>query len=427
MPRPVIELDHVSKEYRLGQVASLKQTVMRGLGRLVGRPAPVRPPFRALDDVSFTVDEGEVLGIIGHNGAGKSTLLKLLANITRPSHGAVRVRGRVAPLIEVGAGFVGDLTGRENVYLNGTILGMPRKVIDRKFDEIVAFAEMEAFIDTPVKRYSSGMQVKLAFSVATSLESDILIIDEVLAVGDLAFQRKCFERVEHQIKHEGRTVLIVSHNIRQVERLCKRVLLLDHGRVLADGAGPEICNRFYAINDEKVQAQSNEAKRVDSTGDVEVIDIRLTNDQGEDVSTVTEGASPRFVLSLRVHRPLPRPVLVFGLHTIDFFYVWTTVSPPGTFPDTLPPGDHEVQIAIERFPFNNGTFSVRVSIDIGDVLKNIFYAESLLHFSAYSPTLNRARSEAEGIIALRTQWQTGSTRKTRPGNLRAAAHPALPT
>lgn len=406
MPRPVIALEHVSKEYRLGQAASLKQTLMRGLGRLAGRPAPVRTPFRALDDVSFAVDQGEVLGIIGHNGAGKSTLLKLLANITKPSRGSVQVRGRVAPLIEVGAGFVGDLSGRENVFLNGIILGMPRKVIARKFDEIVAFAEMEAFIDTPVKRYSSGMQVKLAFSVATSLDSDILIIDEVLAVGDLAFQRKCFERIERQIRQEGRTVLIVSHNIRQVERLCKRVLLLDHGRILADGAAPEICNRFYALNDDKVLSQSGATRRIDSTGDVEVTGIRLLDEQGEEVSTVTEGSSPRFVIGLRVHQPLPRPLLVFGLHTIDFFYVWTTVSPPGTFPDTLPPGDHEVQIVVERFPFNNGAFSVRVSIDIGEVLKNIFYAESLLHFSAYSPTLNRARSEAEGIIALRTRWLT---------------------
>ena len=172
-----------------------------------------------------------MVGIIGHNGAGKSTLLKMLARISTPTSGSVKVNGRISPLIEVGAGFVPDFTGRENVYLNASILGMKKKEIDRKFDEIVDFAEMAEFIDTPVKRYSSGMQVKLAFAVATSVESEILIVDEVLAVGDLAFQRKCIDRMDTLIRRDGRTVLVVSHNIRQIERLCSRALLLDHGRL----------------------------------------------------------------------------------------------------------------------------------------------------------------------------------------------------
>ncbi|HOX69555.1 MAG TPA: ATP-binding cassette domain-containing protein, partial [Burkholderiaceae bacterium] len=163
---PVIEVEHLTKEYQLGALQGLKQSVLNAGARLLGRPVEPRPLFKALDDVSFSIEQGEVVGIIGHNGAGKSTLLKMLARISTPTRGSVRVHGRIAPLIEVGAGFVPDFTGRENVYLNGSILGMSRKEIDRKFDEIVDFAEMAEFIDTPVKRYSSGMQVKLAFAVA---------------------------------------------------------------------------------------------------------------------------------------------------------------------------------------------------------------------------------------------------------------------
>ena len=253
---PAIEVSHVTKEYRLGALQSLKQTLLNTGARLLGRQVEEPPLFKALDDVSFSIEPGEVVGIIGHNGAGKSTLLKMLAQITTPTHGTVKVNGRIAPLIEVGAGFVADFTGRENVYLNGAILGMSKKEIDRKFDEIVDFAEMAEFIDTPVKRYSSGMQVKLAFAVATSVEAEILIVDEVLAVGDLAFQRKCFDRMERLIKRDHRTVLLVSHNIRQVERLCSRVILLNHGTVTFDGASREACNIFADENDRKILAEN---------------------------------------------------------------------------------------------------------------------------------------------------------------------------
>src|SRR6266567_7593133 len=231
---PVIEVNHVTKEYRLGQFHSLKQSVLDAVARLRGHPVQERAPFKALDDVDFSVEEGEVLGIIGSNGAGKSTLLKLLARITVPTSGLISVRGKIAPLIEVSAGLISDLTGRENVYLNGIILGMPYAQVKKKFDEIVAFAELEEFIDTPIKRYSTGMAVRLGFSLATCVDADILIVDEVLAVGDLAFQRKCFDRMEDMIKRQGKTVLLVSHNTRQIERLCDRVILMDHGRIIAD-------------------------------------------------------------------------------------------------------------------------------------------------------------------------------------------------
>ena len=211
---PIIQLNHVSKDYRLGTLTSLKDSVRNTVRRLRGQPVKKRAAFRALDDMDFSIEQGEVVGIIGNNGAGKSTLLKLLAKVTTPTAGHVAVNGKVAPLIEVGAGLVPDLTGRENVFLNATILGISRADIAARFDEIVAFSELESFIDTPIKRYSSGMKIRLAFAIATSVEAEILIIDEVLAVGDLAFQRKCFERMEDLIKGRGNTVLIVSHNIR---------------------------------------------------------------------------------------------------------------------------------------------------------------------------------------------------------------------
>ena len=199
--------------------------------------------FWALKDVSFEVQPGEVIGIIGRNGAGKSTLLKVLSRITEPSEGWIEMRGRVGSLLEVGTGFHPELTGRENIYLNGAILGMSRREIARKFDEIIAFAEIEKFLDTPVKRYSSGMFVRLAFAVASHLEPEILIVDEVLAVGDAAFQKKCLGKMD-KVSRTGRTVLFVSHNMAAIKALCHRAILFDAGRVDHDGCVDDAVNRY---------------------------------------------------------------------------------------------------------------------------------------------------------------------------------------
>jgi lipopolysaccharide transport system ATP-binding protein len=212
-------------------------------GNSAGRSNPNREEFWALHDVSFTVKPGERVGIIGRNGAGKSTLLKILSRITDPSTGRLGIRGRVASLLEVGTGFHPELTGRENIYLNGAVLGMGRAEIKRKFDEIVDFAEVEKFLDTPVKRYSSGMYVRLAFAVAAHLEPEILIVDEVLAVGDASFQKKCLNNME-TVGQEGRTVLFVSHNMAAITRLCERVILLENGRTEADGPAHRVASEY---------------------------------------------------------------------------------------------------------------------------------------------------------------------------------------
>ena len=252
---PVIRAENLSKCYRINHAdpGRRERTLLGDLARLAGRPlrrlwggaADRVEDFWALRGVSFEVERGEVLGIIGKNGAGKSTLLKILSQITRPTAGRVRVRGRLSSLLEVGTGFHPELTGRENVYLNGSILGMSRREIGRKFDQIVAFAEVEQFLDTPVKRYSSGMYVRLAFAVAAHLEPDILIIDEVLAVGDLAFQKKCLGMMG-DLGRDGRTVLVVSHSMSTVVTLCGRALLLSAGRVVAEGRPTDVVERYLS-------------------------------------------------------------------------------------------------------------------------------------------------------------------------------------
>ncbi|MEA2464737.1 MAG: lipopolysaccharide transport system ATP-binding protein, partial [Acidobacteriota bacterium] len=241
MNKPIVEIRNVSKAYRLGTIGatSLREEAAR-LWHRARHPesngqGSAAKEFWALRDVTFDVQPGEVVGIIGRNGAGKSTLLKILSRITRSTSGHITLRGRVASLLEVGTGFHPDLTGRENVFLNGAILGMNKAEIRRKFDEIVAFAEVDEFIDTPVKRYSSGMYVRLAFAIAAHMEPEILVVDEVLAVGDAAFQQKCLGKMDQVAGREGRTVLFVSHNMGAVQSLCKRVVWLDGGRVMHEG------------------------------------------------------------------------------------------------------------------------------------------------------------------------------------------------
>jgi lipopolysaccharide transport system ATP-binding protein len=247
-----IVVQHLTKEYVLGgrgtsyrrDYRTLRDSLAGWAGSLFSKRTPPRR-FRALDDVSFTLSQGETLGIIGRNGAGKSTLLKALSRITEPSSGTITIAGRVSSLLEVGTGFHPELTGRENIYLNGSLLGMKRTEIIARFDEIVAFSEVEAFLDTPVKRYSSGMYVRLAFAVAAHLEPEILIVDEVLAVGDVAFQKKCLGKME-DIGHSGRTVLFVSHNMAAITRLCPRVILLREGRLVADGPALDGVKRYLS-------------------------------------------------------------------------------------------------------------------------------------------------------------------------------------
>lgn len=274
MSRVAIRAENLGKCYRItrsdgsARYKTLRDDLMRaatsplrGLQRLAsGQSAGTgnREPFWALDDVSFEVNEGEVVGLIGRNGAGKSTLLKLLSRITEPSRGQAEIYGRIGSLLEVGTGFHPELTGRENIYLSGAILGMTRKEVDRKFEEIVSFAEVEKFLDTPAKHYSSGMYVRLAFAVAAHLEPEILLVDEVLAVGDASFQKKCLGKMGDVAKG-GRTVLFVSHNMQAVRQLCERAILLDRGNIAADGPSAKVTEDYLRLSPRAESLESMES------------------------------------------------------------------------------------------------------------------------------------------------------------------------
>jgi lipopolysaccharide transport system ATP-binding protein len=288
-----VRIEGVGKRYRIGALhpgyATLRELVGDALAapfrRLRGGGGRRHETLWALKDVDLEVRRGELIGVIGHNGAGKSTLLKILSRITRPSAGEVEIVGRVGSLLEVGTGFHPDLTGRENIFLNGAILGMRKAEIEKKFDEIVAFSELEKFVETPVKFYSSGMYVRLAFSVAAHLEPEILIMDEVLAVGDAAFQQKCLDKMR-DIRLQGRTIFFVSHNLPAVARLCKRVVLLEAGRVAAEGRPQEVVNR-YLNSSWKAGAERDWGEGEDAPGDAAV---RLRRARARDEAGETAAA-----------------------------------------------------------------------------------------------------------------------------------------
>ncbi len=321
MTESAIRAQGIGKAYRIGRVRdafpTFREAVMRGLAapfrRLVGGNGASDELFWALDDVSFDVQPGEVVGIIGRNGAGKSTLLKIFSRITEPTRGRAELGGRVASLLEVGTGFHPELTGRENIYLNAAILGMRRAEIRRKFDEIVAFAETERFLDTPVKRYSSGMYVRLAFAVAAHLEPEILLVDEVLAVGDAEFQRKCLGRMS-EVARGGRTVLFVSHNMVAIESLCRRAILLDSGRLIDEGPPAKVIERYLSAFRGHMGNVSL-AERTDraGTGQARYTAIRFLDDAGQPVASVPMGGALTVELDFVAHRALARPrfLLIF--------------------------------------------------------------------------------------------------------------------
>ncbi len=319
-----INVENISKCYRIGLKESMPDSFLATIGNFIRNPLKNYFTYRSLynfDDlspdqennpsdviwaaknISFEVKKGEIVGIIGGNGAGKSTLLKILSKITVPTSGRVTIRGRISSLLEVGTGFHPELTGRENVYLNGTILGMRKKEIDRKFDEIVDFSGIEKFIDTPVKRYSSGMKVRLAFAVAAYLEPEILIIDEVLAVGDASFQKKCLDKMKDVGQH-GRTVLFVSHNMPAVSRLCERAILLNGGRVQIDGPTHEVISNY--MNSEKsTKAERKWNNMMEAPGDevVRLCGVRVRGNDGQ-VSDVADISQPvRIEIEYEVLQP----------------------------------------------------------------------------------------------------------------------------
>ena len=324
-----VRVDNLGKRYHIGQRAHYNTVreafsgfVASPFARMRGKPYVPRPSnhfrsntFWALKNVSFELRQGELLGIIGRNGAGKSTLLKILSRITEPTEGTADIRGRVRSLLEVGTGFHPELTGRENIYLNGAILGMKRAEITRKFDEIVAFAEIERFIDTPVKWYSSGMYTRLAFSVASHLEPEVLIVDEVLAVGDIGFQQRCLGKME-EVSQGGRTVFFVSHMMFAITRLCKRVMLIDAGNILADGATQEVVDQYQEMIGGNGSAARTWTEETVAPGNaaVRLRSVRVRLEDGQ----VTDTVDVRDPVALEMQFDVLEPGLVI-LPSYQFF------------------------------------------------------------------------------------------------------------
>lgn len=348
MPEPIISVEHLSKGYTISHRASYG-TLRDSLTNLFSKPfqkekqSTDQESFLALKDLSFDVQAGQRVGIIGRNGAGKSTLLKILSQITPPTAGKVTLRGRVASLLEVGTGFHPELTGRENVFLNGAILGMKQAEIKKKFDEIVAFAEIEKFLDTPVKRYSSGMYVRLAFAVAAHLDPEILIVDEVLAVGDAQFQKKCISKMQ-DVAGTGRTILFVSHNMAAISQLCERVILLRDGQLMADGAPETIINDYFAVantaashvdlRDPKLRKNSLEHSAVQWQS------LSILNDQGKQVDHLAFQEPFSIDLEVIVHRPVEDLRLGFAVQSSLGFPVFNTFQFDSGLPTSLQPGTY---------------------------------------------------------------------------------------
>jgi lipopolysaccharide transport system ATP-binding protein len=369
-----IEVRDLAKRYRLGEQAmlhgSLREaiagTAARALHRVRGRREE-REWLWALDHVSFDVERGRVLGIVGRNGAGKTTLLKLLSGITDPTEGEARIWGRIGSLLEVGTGFHGDLTGRENIFLNGAILGMRRREIERKFDEIVAFAEVERFIDTPVKRYSSGMYLRLAFAVAAHLEPEILIVDEVLAVGDAAFQRKCLGKMG-EVSDEGRTVLLVSHNMSAITSLASSCLWLDAGCVRQIGAPAEVVSAYLREGHAAVEPgfadltdpALRHAVPKQTHREVMFESVRLVDADGETTGVFFEREPMQIVMGLRSLVRTSHLEVLLKFSTLEGTLVFTVMS--GVLDAEIEPGYFEVPVELPSLPLRRGTFAVELYV-----------------------------------------------------------------
>jgi lipopolysaccharide transport system ATP-binding protein len=376
-----IRLDQVSKQFRLRQERprSLQELFLKGIRLQLRNP---REKYWVLRDVSFEVSKGEMVGIVGENGAGKSTLLKLLTGIIEPTSGTITVNGRVSSLLELGAGFHPDLTGRENIYLNGSILGFNRDQMDGLFDSIVDFSEMERFIDVPVKHYSSGMFMRLGFSIAINVQPDVLLVDEVLAVGDQAFQLRCLDRI-NEMKRRGVTILLVTHNMDSVREMCDRAIWLDDGRIRAQGAGNQVLDQYlscvFAEDQEQIlssspQGVAGQRPTLDAaceesgtdwrwgTGEVEIVDVQILDDQHAERTTFHTGDALIVRIHYLAHKPVHEPKFGLALYHSSGFHISGPNSAAGGCPIPQVEGEGYVDYTVDHLPFLPGTYILSAAV-----------------------------------------------------------------
>ncbi len=435
----VISVDGLSKVYRIGQKERAHDSLVAATFDFLLAPirnyrkfaslyrfndletdasgTAVADMIWALRGVSFSVRQGEVLGIVGRNGAGKSTLLKILTRITPPTRGCVQIRGRVSSLLEVGTGFHQELTGRENVYLNGTILGMTKKEVDRKFDEIVDFAAIEKFLDTPVKRYSSGMAVRLAFAVAAHLEPEILIVDEVLAVGDAAFQKKCINKMQ-DVGRSGRTILFVSHNMPAVKMLCNRAILLNEGRLMMDGTPHDIVSSYMSSDVGVPAARQWDDPRTSPGGSVATLrEVRVVGPAGRVVDTVdireTVGLQMEYDVRVPGHILMPQ----FYVYNDEGLLLFGTVDREWQ-PHPRAVGRYRSTAWIPGNLLTAGTFYVSCALLSRSTDTSQFYEQQVI---AFMVTDNMGEGTARGdwagwmggVVRPRLEWETSHNEGAR--------------
>lgn len=384
MSEPIIQVENLGKKYIIGhqqenhgalryaisaKAKNFSRQILRSFRKKVS--VPNLEEFWALKDVSFEINRGDRLGIIGRNGAGKSTLLKILSRITEPTTGRVSIKGRVASLLEVGTGFHGDLTGRENIYLNGAILGMSRAEIKRKFDEIVAFAEIEKFLDTPVKRYSSGMYVRLAFAVAAHLEPEILIVDEVLAVGDAQFQKKCLGKME-EVGKDGRTVLFVSHNMGVVESLCNQGIYLKDGQIIFTGSIQKTIHAYQTrfksfINNPIGILYRNEDYQQDYFNDqsFQILEIKLVDENGTIQPCIQTWDTARLRISYYSPRKITKGSVILEICTVSGTkLIQYSTQPLAKLDLQFKPGKNCIDCIIPKLPLASGEYQLNLGLAV---------------------------------------------------------------
>ena len=412
-----IEVHGLAKRYVLGERTESGQ-LREQLVKLVRFGHTRKPPdiLWALRDLSFEVPEGQVVGIIGRNGAGKSTLLKILSRITHPTSGSVRVRGRVASLLEVGTGFHEELTGRENVYLNGSILGMKRREIDRHFDAIVEFSGLAQFIDTPIKRFSSGMRLRLGFAVAAHLDPDVLIVDEVLAVGDAGFQKKCIATMA-DLRSGGRTVLFVSHNMAAVENLCSRGIWIDKGQLRMDGGAKEVIKAYlstYASDDARNAELAVEERT--GSGEVRYTDIELRSPDGSPSPIIQSGDALTIRLHFRAEEPILQPNFALRFFTsMGTLITETSSGLHGVTIQSLAPGEGSIDLELDALNLIPSRYMISLSISggaEGKVMDGDVHAFLDVEPSGATGTV-RALNSRHGIVYFGQRWDVSGALKTQ--------------
>ena len=422
MPPPVVTIENLGKRYTLGHQKAKGDGISHAVERAIRSPLAwlrsrrrekVRhPDFWALRNVSFQIKQGEVVGIIGRNGAGKSTLLKLLSRITVPTEGRIKIDGRIASLLEVGTGFHQELTGRENIFLNGAILGMPRAEIVRKFDEIVEFSEIEEFLDTPVKRYSSGMYIRLAFAVAAHLEPEILIVDEVLAVGDASFQRKCLGKMG-SFAQSGRTVVFVSHNLEAVRTLCQRAVWLKNGHLHQDGKSEEIIEAYFnSVSSDRTFSCENQDYGFT------ISKVVLRNERGNEVSQFSPGDDLMVDISYRAQKRIERPILALGVLGVNGTCFTANMLLDGHIPASLE-GEGQIRCTFRALPLLPQSYTVKMIVRSSNVRDLIVPYQEVAFFNIVGDLgeygykgefLNYAGQSTPVVVPYEWQLPDGTTR-----------------